>query len=120
MATQAYHDDGIIFYIPETGEPEEHPYWRVFMRIAVTADRMEETRHPAAEHIACAAFSDEDDQMLGVQMPDPVLADGSPREEVLLGLRTILSEEEIGDLMVQFSQGKRQVAAGELTENTHN
>jgi len=120
MTTQVFNDQGTIFYVPEDGKPETHPFWKTFMRIAVSAVQMEEVRHPNAEHVEFLIFYDDQGEMLGMQMPDPVLADGSPREEVLLGLRAILCEEEITDLMAQLSEGKRMVEAGLFADGSNN
>ena len=49
MTTQVFNDQGTIFYVPEDGKPETHPFWKTFMRIAVSAVQMEEVRHPKSQ-----------------------------------------------------------------------
>ena len=120
MTTHVFHDQGIIFYVPEDGREETYPCWSTFMRIAVSVAQMKDVRHPDAEHVQFLTFYDDRNELLGIQMPDPVLLNGSPREEVLLGLRAILCEEEVTDLMVRLSEGKRMVEAGLFTDPSSN
>ena len=73
MTTHVFHDQGIIFYVPEDGREETYPFWSTFMRIAVSVAQMEDVRHPDAEHVQFLTSYDDRNELLGIQMPDPVL-----------------------------------------------
>ena len=122
MTTQVFADpgSGAIFYIPETGQPDPTPYWNGFLLIGAATTRMEIIHHENAPNSKFMVFYGENDETLAIQMPEPVHINGTPKEEVLLGLRTVLPEEEISDLMTQLSEGMRRVEASDFTDHSNN
>jgi len=81
---------------------------------------MEIIHHENAPNSKFMVFYGENDETLAIQMPEPVHINGTPKEEVLLGLRTVLPEEEISDLMTQLSEGMRRVEASDFTDHSNN
>ena len=92
MTAEFFYDHGVCLYVPDTGELPTFPYWKLFMGIAVKCSKIQTFDD-------FNIFVGEDEEVLAIQMPAPANKDGVPVESVLHGLREILPEEEISELI---------------------
>tara|TARA_B100001250_G_C19632102_1_gene714219 strand:+ start:114 stop:551 length:438 start_codon:yes stop_codon:yes gene_type:complete len=86
------HDKEQILYLPD-GEPNDNPYWKEIMSIALI------TKDMTIYNDNIFVFEQENKQIAAIQMPDPVSEYGTPIEEVLVPLRAILSEEDVTEIV---------------------
>jgi hypothetical protein len=99
-----FYDNGTVFFVTETGDLPASPYWMDFIRIGVSTDRVD------SDDYGNAAFVDENDKILALQMEDPVTDDGTPKESVLHWLRGMLGESDIVSFLEMMKECKAQMA----------
>jgi hypothetical protein len=98
-----YNDNGTILYILEDGDVPAFPYWKAFMRVADSTERIE-----CADKVF--VFRDGSDGIVAIQMPDPVNDEGHPKEAVMATLRTIVDEDEMSLLIDHLIAVHEQLA----------
>ena len=96
---EIFADNGLIIYMPSNDIPS-NPYWKAFMEVAVLTDSMDIFE----EDTDFVVFRDEGDDILAIQMPEPIDDNGAPKESVIEKLRSICSEEELTDLIDHVTQ----------------
>ena len=109
-----FYDDGQVFYIPDA--LGDRPWWQEFFLMAQRLDHVKTHFHPSEPDIEHLILVDEEENLLAVQLADPVNDDGAPKEEVLLGLRSFLPEEHVMFLVHYISQAKE--AMGENNDDS--
>jgi len=87
-----YNDNGTILYIPDDGDTPTHPYWKAFMRVAYSTERVESIGD-------IYVLRNTEDHIVAIQMPDPVNEEGHPKEAVIATLRAIIDEDEMSLLV---------------------
>ena len=109
-----FYDDGMVLYIPQA--QGHSPYWYEFFTVADELDRIEIHAHPSEPDIEFGLVLNEEDNMLAIQLPDPVNDNGAPKEEVLAGLRVFLPEDHVTFLVHYIIQAKE--AMGENNDDS--
>jgi len=99
-----FYEDGRLFYIPEA--LGGRPWWQEFFLIAQRLDHVKTHVHPSSPDIEHLILVDEEENIMALELADPVNDDGAPKEEVLLGLRSFLPEDHIAFLVHYISQAK--------------
>jgi len=122
MPVQVYNDHDQILYVRDFDGPEHFPYWKGFFSLALKIVEVNIMAHPdipdteftvywgaPPDHEGDDLPTDDDQIILAIEMQDPVDEYGAPIENLLGGLRVLLCEEEITDLVMQLGNGKRQL-----------
>ena len=121
MPVQVYNDHDQILYVRDVEGPEYFPYWKGFFSLAMKIIEVDIMAHPDIpdteftvywgvwDHREKETATDDDKIVLAIQMQDPVDEYGAPIEVLLGGLRLLIGEEEITDLVVQLGNGKREL-----------
>ena len=121
MPVQVYNDHDQILYVRDFEGPEYFPYWKGFFSLAMKIIEVDIMAHPDIpdteftvywgvwDHREKETATDDDKIVLAIQMQDPVDEYGAPIEVLLGGLRLLIGEEEITDLVVQLGNGKREL-----------
>ena len=99
-----FYDNGVVFFVAETGGLPSSPYWMDFIRIGHEAESIQSDEH------GNWLFADEDGKVLGLQMEDPVTDDGTPKESVLHWLRSTMDESDIVSFLDMMKEAKTQMA----------
>ncbi|MBT7693768.1 MAG: hypothetical protein HN750_17375 [Gemmatimonadales bacterium] len=97
----AMNDTGRILYICDAETVPGVPYWNAIMVLSYHTDQV----HQAD---GLAFFLDEDQRVLGIDMPTPVVS-GVPEEAVLHTLRTMIPEDEITWMLGVLVEADRQI-----------
>ena len=113
---QIFVDGDDLLYIRNDDQVPQHPYWKAIMGLAVC---VESIVHPEADDdgLTDPRFfallgnwepdaPNEEEELLGLQMPKPVGDDGSVIEEVVQHLRNFIYEDEITDLIEHILETK--------------
>lgn len=96
-----FNDAGRILYICDAETVPGAPYWKAIMALTFHAEEIRQ-----ADELSL--FLDDDQRVLGVDMPSPVIA-GIPQEAVLHKLREMFSEGEITELCDGIVEAERQM-----------
>jgi len=103
---EVFADNGTIIWIGDDGDSPRYPYWKAFMQVAVNTDSM----GTSMQNEDFMVFFDKDDNILAIQMPDPVTDDGVPKEAIINELRGTVTEEEIGLIIESVTAAKKEMA----------
>jgi hypothetical protein len=121
VPVQIYNDHDQILYVRDFDGPEHFPYWNGFFSLAMKITEVDIVAHPdipdteftvywGVTDIADKAEADDDNKIiLAIQMADPVNEHGAAVESLMGGLRLLICEEEITDLVEQLGNGKREL-----------
>ena len=121
MTVQVYNDHDQILYVRDFDGPEHFPYWRGFFSLAMKITDVDIMAHPDIPETEFTVYwgvadiedkdeADDDNKvLLAIEMADPVNEHGAAIESLMGGLRLLLSEEEITDLVEQLGNGKREL-----------
>ena len=121
MPVQVYNDHDQILYVRDFDGPEHFPYWKGFFSLALKITEVDIMVHPDFPETEFSVYwgvtdikdkdeADDDNKIiLAIQMEDPVDEHGAAIESLLGGLRLLICEEEITDLVVQLGAGKREL-----------
>jgi hypothetical protein len=99
---EIFADEGLCLYLPDSDEPTR-PYWKAFMAMAIRVDNMD----ISMENEDMAVFRDKKDNVIGVQMPEPVDNNGAPVEEVVNFLSSVLCPDDVDDIVDHVSEAKK-------------
>ena len=121
MPVQVYNDHDQILYVRDFDGPEHFPYWRGFFSLAMKITDVDIMAHPDIPETEFTVYwgvadiedkdeADDDNKvLLAIEMADPVNEHGAAIESLMGGLRLLLCEEEITDLVEQLGNGKREL-----------
>jgi|13_taG_2_1085334.scaffolds.fasta_scaffold221064_2 hypothetical protein len=121
MPVQVYNDHDQILYVRDFDGPEYFPYWRGFFSLAMKITEVDIMAHPDIPETEFTVYwgvadiedkdeADDDNKViLAIEMADPVNEHGAAIESLMGGLRLLLCEEEITDLVEQLGNGKREL-----------
>ena len=121
MTVQVYNDHDQILYVRDFDGPEHFPYWRGFFSLAMKITDVDIMAHPDIPETEFTVYwgvadiedkdeADDDNKvLLAIEMADPVNEHGAAIESLMGGLRLLLCEEEITDLVEQLGNGKREL-----------
>ena len=121
MPVQVYNDHDRILYVRDFDGPEYFPYWRGFFSLAMRITEVDIMAHPDIPETEFTVYwgvadiedkdeADDDNKViLAIEMADPVNEHGAAIESLMGGLRLLLCEEEITDLVEQLGNGKREL-----------
>ena len=92
---EIFVDNGMVFFASPMDDLPLAPYWKTFMAIGYSVADGGEVRRDENEDRNWAFFN-KDDELLGIQMVDPVDKEsGAPREAVLDWLRAFMEEHQV-------------------------
>jgi len=94
QASDMYNDGDRTFFVLDSPGPPGVPFWLKLMALGKSCEQVRELDHSEEIHI----FEDAQGNVLAIQMPK-VIENGGPREATIDGLRLILDEDEIHDLV---------------------
>ena len=88
---EIFYDNGILFLaLPHPGGLPVTPYWATFLEIGRKCDDLR------IDEAGNWAFFDQDSQLIGIQMEDPIDHEsGAPKESVLRWLRQLMEEHQV-------------------------
>jgi hypothetical protein len=122
MPIQVYNDHDRILYVRDFDGPEHFPYWKGFFSLALKIIEVNVMAHPDIPETEFVVYwgappdykgegecGDDDQIILAIEMADPVNEHGAAIESLLGGLRLLIGEEEITDLVMQLGAGKREL-----------
>ena len=98
---EIFADNGLIIYMPSNEIPT-NPYWKAFMQVA----GLTETMDIVEGEEDFVVFRDEDEDILAIQMPEPVDEYQVPSERIINMLRAVIDEEELTDLLEHVREVK--------------
>ena len=113
-ASDMYNDGDRTFFVLDSPYPSEVPYWLKLIGLGKSCERVRELDHSEEIHI----FVDAEETVLAIEMPK-VLENGGPREATIDGLRLILDEDGIHDLVeavVAAGKGLAEIDASGVDE----
>ncbi len=87
---EIFADEGMLLWIPGNEEPTK-PYWKAFMGLAVETESMEVSE----DDVSKVAFFDKEEEIIGIQIPDPIDDTGAPVEGSVNFLGAFLDSEEV-------------------------
>ena len=99
---EIFADEGLCLYLPDSDEPTR-PYWKAFMAMTIQVDNMDFSME---NHDMCV-FRDKKDNVIGVQMPEPVDNNGAPVEDVVNFLSSVLCADDVDDILDHVSEVKQ-------------
>ena len=107
---EIFYDNGILFLaLPHPGGLPVTPYWATFLEIGRKCD---DFRNDEAGNWA---FFDQDSQLMGIQMEDPIDHEsGAPKESVLRWLRHLVEEHQVVTFIEMMHFCHEQCAKEEL------
>jgi len=116
---QIFVDGDDLLYIRNDDQIPQHPYWKTIMGLSVC---VESILHPEPDDdgltdprfFALLGHWDPDtpseqEDLLALQMPNPLGSDGAVVEEVVQHLRNFLDEEEITDLIDHIMETNEKI-----------
>ena len=98
---EIFADEGMLLWIPGNEEPTK-PYWKAFMVLAVETKTME----VGNDDVNMVAFFNEDDELQGIQIPEPIDDTGAPVEGAVTFLSAFLDAEEVATILDQVREVK--------------
>ena len=100
---EIFADEGKLLYLPHNEEPTK-PYWKAFMLMAVSTKTME----ISTESNEMIAFFDEDEELIGIETPEPIDHMGAPIERVVNFLEAFLNPEDVEDVVSHVLKVKEE------------
>ena len=94
QASDMYNEGDRTFFVLDSPAPPELPFWLRLMMLGKSCERVVQLEHSEEIHL----FEDAEENLLAIQMPK-VLENGGLREATIDGLRLILDEDGIHDLV---------------------
>ena len=91
---EIFADEGMLLWIPGEEGPTK-PYWKAFMVLAVETETME----VGNDDVNMVAFFDKDDELQGIQIPEPIDDTGAPVEGSVTFLSAFLDAEEVATIL---------------------
>ena len=88
---EIFYDNGTLFLaLPYPSGLSAKPYWATFLEIGRKCDDLR------IDEAGNWAFFDQDSQLIGIQMEDPIDHEsGAPKESVLRWLRQLMEEHQV-------------------------
>ena len=103
----ATNDAGRILYVCDAEAVPGVPYWNAIIALTFHTETVSQAND-------LAFFLDEDQRVLGVDMPTPIIS-GVPQEAVLHTLREMFAEDEITNLLDGIVEAESQMATQECS-----
>ena len=100
---EIFADEGKLLYLPHNEEATK-PYWKAFMLMAVSTKTME----ISTESNEMIAFFDEDEELIGIETPEPIDHMGAPIERVVNFLEAFLNPEDVEDVVSHVQKVKEE------------
>mgnify|MGYP001368256548 CR=1 FL=1 len=116
QASDMYNDGDRTFFVLDSPGPPEVPFWLKLMALGKSCEQVLQLDHSEEIHV----FEDAEENVLAIQMPK-VIENGGPREATIDGLRLILDEDGIHDLVevvVAAGKGLAEIEASGADEVT--